>query len=111
MSYFKIIILFSVFVYTGFFHNLGLASGDLLLSDIDKKEKQFFQINQVLAKNHVLPRYQVFAIETIKLDSSATKFCLAPDSASLTDLWEVFHSTADAWIRVEHINFGPVEEN
>ena len=36
---------------------------------------------------------------------------MAPDSASLTDLWEVFHSTADAWIRVEHINFGPVEEN
>lgn len=111
MSYFKIIILFSLFVYTGFFHNLGLASGDLLLSDIDKKEKQFFQINQVLAKNHVLPRYQVFANETIKLDNSAKKFCLAPDSASLTELREVFHSAADAWIRVEHINFGPVEEN
>ena len=111
MSYFKIIILFSEFVYTGFFHNLGLASVDLLISDIDKKEKQIFQINQVLAKNHVLPRYQVFANETIKLDNSAKKFCLAPDSASLTELREVFHSAADAWIRVEHINFGPVEEN
>jgi len=111
MSYFKIIIFFGVFVCTGFFNNFVLASEDLLLTDIDKKENQFFLINQVLAKNHVLPRYQVLANETIKIDSSATKFCLAPDSASLIDLREVFHSAADAWIRVEHINFGPVEEN
>ena len=111
MSSFKFIILFSVFVYTGFFNNFILASEDLLLTEIEKKEIRFFQINQVLAKNHVLPRYQVFANETIKIDSSATKFCLAPDSASLIDLREVFHSAADAWIRVEHINFGPVEEN
>ena len=111
MSSFKFIILFSVFVYTGFFNNFVLASEDLLLTEIEKKEIKFFQINQVLAKNHVLPRYQVFTNETIKIDSSATKFCLAPDSASLIDLREVFHSAADAWIRVEHINFGPVEEN
>ena len=111
MSFFKIIILFSLFVYTGFFNNFVLASEEILLTDIDNKEKQFFKINQVLAKNHVLPRYQVFANETIKIDSSATKFCLAPDSASLIDLREVFHSAADAWIGVEHINFGPVEEN
>ena len=111
MGSFKIILLFSLFVYKGFFNNFALASEEILLTNIDKKEKQFFQINQVLAKNHVLPRYQVFANETIKLDNSAKKFCLAPDSASLTELREVFHSAADAWIRVEHINFGPVEEN
>ena len=111
MSSFKIITIISVFFYTGFFNNFVLASEDHLLTEIEKKERNFFLINQVLAKNHVLPRYKVFANEIIKIDSSATKFCLTLDSASLIDLREVFHAAADAWIRVEHINFGPVEEN
>lgn len=71
---------------------------------------QYFRINQVLAKKHILPRYDIFSQKTSELDRSARKFCTAPSKLGLQEIQKAFHSVADAWARVQHIQFGPIEE-
>ena len=71
---------------------------------------QYFRINQVLAKKHILPRYENFSAQAIKLDLAAQQFCMAPSIANLPLIKTAFHSAADAWAGVQHIQFGPIEE-
>ena len=73
--------------------------------------EQYFRLNQVLAQKHVLPRYKIFSQQTIELDISANKFCQAPSEANLHQIQFSFHSAADAWAGIQHIQFGPIEEN
>ena len=55
-------------------------------------------------RDHILPGYAAFADTTAKLAETATETC---DSALLEPL---FNSAFDAWMGVQHLNFGPVEE-
>ena len=72
---------------------------------------RYQRINQVLAEKHVLPRYKIFASQTNKLDLAAKSFCSSPAEKELTNLREKFHLAADSWAGVQHIQFGPIEDN
>ncbi|WP_431297677.1 imelysin family protein [Tabrizicola sp. BL-A-41-H6] len=56
-------------------------------------------------RDHILPGYAALAETTAKLAATATETC---DSAMLEPL---FQSAFDAWMAVQHLNFGPVEED
>ena len=72
--------------------------------------EKYFRVNQALLKKHILPRYEKFSSQTIKLDLAARQFCKAPSIANLPLIKKKFHSAADAWAGVQHIQFGPIEE-
>ncbi len=42
---------------------------------------QYFRINQVLAKKHILPRYENFSAQAIELDLVAQQFCMTMETA------------------------------
>ncbi len=56
-------------------------------------------------RDHILPGYAAFAETTAKLAETATETC---DSALLEPL---FNSAFDAWMGIQHLNFGPVEDD
>ena len=82
-----------------------------LTTFLSKIEPQHYhRINEVLAKKHVLPRYEIFAIQTSKMDEVAQKFCLRPTQEGFSELRESFHMAADSWAGIQHIQFGPIDE-
>ncbi|MDP3261537.1 MAG: imelysin family protein [Tabrizicola sp.] len=56
-------------------------------------------------RDHILPGYAAFAETTASLAAKATETC---DSALLEPF---FQHAFDAWMGVQHLNFGPVEED
>lgn len=57
-----------------------------------------------VVRNHVLPGYARFSEATARLAVEAEGSC-APD-----DLAQPFHAAFDAWMDVQHLHLGPVEE-
>jgi len=55
--------------------------------------------------DHILPGYAAFAAATQSLATAAAADC---DPASLT---APFNAAYDAWIGVQHLRFGPVEQD
>ena len=73
------------------------------------EEKDYARINVALVESHVLPRYMQLASTTEKFAAAVNKFCT---TAALTedDLVKAqFHQVMDAWMGVQHLNFGPIE--
>lgn len=56
-------------------------------------------------QSHILPGYAAFATAAQTLSDAAIKDC------SAETLRPAFNATFDAWVGVEHLRFGPVEEN
>ncbi len=56
-------------------------------------------------RNHILPGYAAFDMAAQELAKSADKDCTAQA------LRPAFNAAYDAWIGVQHLRFGPVEEN
>ena len=56
-------------------------------------------------QDHILPGYQAFADATAALSAKATQDCTAPA------LQPEFHAAYDAWVGVQHLRFGPVEQD
>lgn len=59
----------------------------------------------------VVPEIGQFATQTQQLDSKVTDFCQTPTEPKLTDLQEVYKSTALAWHRIAMYNFGPLHQD
>ena len=68
------------------------------------------RINAGIAISHVTPRYRKLAAATRALENKANEFCERRNSETLTVLRAAFHQTMDAWQGIQHIRFGPVEE-
>lgn len=66
-------------------------------------------LNVALTEHHVVPRYQHLAKTTEALDETAQRSCKARDGDSWNALQEHYHRVMDAWMGVQHIQFGPVE--
>ncbi|SVB42612.1 uncharacterized protein METZ01_LOCUS195466, partial [marine metagenome] len=82
-----------------------------LTTFLSKIEPQHYhRINKVLAEKHVLPRYEIFTMQSSKMDEVAQKFCLRPTQEGLSELRESFHMAADSWAGIQHIQFGPIDE-
>ncbi len=58
---------------------------------------------------HIIPGYQSLLKTTVPLSQDAAAFCDAPSEKRLQQLREDFHIAMDAWQRVQHIRFGPIE--
>ncbi len=57
-----------------------------------------------VVQNHILPGYTALASAAAALDATAQQDCTP---ATLTP---AFHTTFDAWMAVQHLHLGPVEE-
>lgn len=58
-----------------------------------------------VVQNHILPGYTALATAAATLDAAARHDCTP---ATLTP---AFHTTFDAWMAVQHLHLGPVEED
>ncbi len=62
-----------------------------------------------LVENYVLPRHRELAAATASFEAAAREFCAAPDEARLAALDAAFNGSADAWLAIESLQFGPIE--
>ena len=83
----------------------------LMVSSITAIEKeQFFRLNEAIVFNHILPRYEKFSKQTYLLNLASIKFCKSPSKSTLPKIKKAFHTAADSWASIQHIQFGPIEE-
>ena len=68
------------------------------------------RVNESLVLHHVLPRYRRFAEATAQLRDSAGVFCTSPASDTLERAREGFRRAMDAWMAMQHLQFGPLEQ-
>ena len=54
---------------------------------------------------HIIPRYERLHLEAMDLNRQAQKDCRT------INLLKPYHKVFDAWVRISHLRFGPVEEN
>lgn len=66
-------------------------------------------VDAALVEHHVIPRYRTLAAAARGFDTAASAFCAAPATESLASVENAFHEVADAWMGVQHIQFGPIE--
>lgn len=78
-------------------------------SAAEPDEAAYRRLNDALATGYVVPRYEALAKATASLDEAAKEFCGAPDRTRLVELRRRFGAASDAWQRIQHVRFGPVE--
>lgn len=62
-----------------------------------------------LVAHHVIPRHRALADAAAAFDAAAGALCQAPGAETLAGAEAAFNDTADAWMGVQHIQFGPIE--
>ena len=63
-----------------------------------------------LAAGHMMPRYEKLQTAAEAFETAAAAACKKPaDLAGFITLRQRFHRFADAWMGVQHINFGPAK--
>ncbi|MEX0759972.1 MAG: imelysin family protein [Tistlia sp.] len=72
-------------------------------------ESDYQRVNEALVAGHVVPRYQALADALGGLDEAAQGYCDAPAPARLAPLRTAHDGALDAWMGVQHLQFGPVE--
>ncbi len=93
------VVLFSVLV----FGNTP-AIGDDRFSEMD-----YAGVNLALVETHVQPRYSQLARTTDGFEDAVNSFCSSPTAEAFNLMGTRFHHAMDAWMGVQHINFGPIE--
>lgn len=68
-------------------------------------------LNDALVEDHIVPRYAKLAEATARLNTLAERICDMPSSMSISDLRKAAIAAQDAWQQVQHIRFGPVEQD
>ena len=71
---------------------------------------RYQRINQELAYNHILPRYQQFIEQTKILKENGEIICNTLHKENLIKLQQSYHDALDSWMNVQHIQFGPVDK-
>lgn len=94
----------TVLVFNLFVFGITPAIGDDRFNESD-----YAKVNIALVKSHVLPRYFQLAIATDELEDAVNSFCSAPDAEAFVLMKARFHHAMDAWMGVQHIDFGPIE--
>lgn len=67
-------------------------------------------VNESLVRQHVLPRYRGFAEATMRLRETVSALCGAPAEDALARARHAFHEAMDAWMAMQHLQFGPLEQ-
>jgi predicted lipoprotein len=68
------------------------------------------RLNDALVAEHIVPRYERFALAAARLAMLAKDVCAMPSSGGIADLRKAALAAQDAWQAVQHIRFGPVEQ-
>lgn len=68
-------------------------------------------LNDALVEDHIVPRYAKLAEATARLNTLAEHICEMPSSMSVTDLGKAVIAAQDAWQRIQHVRFGPVDRD
>lgn len=66
-------------------------------------------LNRAVVDGHIIPRYQVLARATSRLEAQVHSLCNGPTETGLALVREGFVTALDAWNGISHIRFGPVE--
>ena len=81
----------------------------LTYAEDQPRATSFDQVNSALVDSHVLTNYQQLANQTKELASIVELSCGGNDRIAIEPLRQEFHDVMDAWMAVEHLNFGPIE--
>ena len=68
------------------------------------------RVNESLVRHHVLPRYRRFAQAAAHLHEAVLPLCASPASSALERAREAFHAAMDAFMAMQHLQFGPLEQ-
>ena len=68
------------------------------------------RVNESLVRHHVLPRYRSFAGATTHLREAVGALCEAPAEDALDRARNAYHEAMDAWMAMQHLQFGPLEQ-
>lgn len=75
----------------------------------EPSEAQWRLLNNMLVKQHIVPRYEALQLASTDLEMRSKALCVAADTTRLAQTRLAFHQTMDAWQGVQHIQFGPIE--
>jgi predicted lipoprotein len=68
-------------------------------------------LNAELVARHIVPRYAHFAKMAMSLENRAEEACVTPSPARLEEVRKAALAAEDAWQSVQHIRFGPAEQD
>lgn len=71
--------------------------------------EQWLKLNQAVINEHVLPNYSKLAEQSANLKTSSTQLCQSPNQVTLEQTQTSFIDMLNAWQRIQHIQFGPIE--
>lgn len=72
-------------------------------------EQDYAHVNAALVRGYVLPRVAALAETTKTLAGAMPVFCAMPRGDRLDGVVRAFTAANDAWMRVRHLAFGPME--
>ena len=72
-------------------------------------EQDYAQVNAAVVAQHVLPRYEALAEAAKALGTATEAHCAQSDGDGLEELRMQYQATMDAWMGIQHLQFGPVE--
>jgi predicted lipoprotein len=71
-------------------------------------EAQWHRLNSAIIEQHVMPRYQLLADNSARLEKQIEQLCDAPSLETLNVARTGFNAAQASWQGVQHIQFGPV---
>ncbi len=71
-------------------------------------EEQWSELNSVIIKQHLSPRYQRLADNSLTMSKQLQQLCDSPSAEQLNTAQESFKKAQASWQGVQHIQFGPV---
>ncbi len=71
-------------------------------------EEQWSELNNVIIEQHLFPRYQRLADNSLAMSEQLKHLCEAPTAQQLDAAQQSFISAQASWQGVQHIQFGPV---
>lgn len=75
----------------------------------DLDEATHRRLVEAVATGHVVPRYAALEAATAALDAAAGAFCAHPGRTALVEMRRRYGAASDAWQRIQHVRFGPIE--
>lgn len=68
------------------------------------------RVNESLVTHHVLPRYRRLAEAAAHFHEGVAASCASRDPGALAGARAGYHRTMDAWMAMQHLPFGPLEQ-
>ncbi|WP_374445890.1 imelysin family protein [Stella sp.] len=90
----------------------GASAAELPAAELpgaELPEAEHRRLVEAIATGYAAPRYAALEAATARLDAAAESFCAAPARPRLVEMRRHHAEAADAWQRIQHVRFGPIE--